>query len=129
MNFRLLRMLAAAFGVYFLLRVAFPEAGGKLYHAVSIPVLVGAAVGVQVLIKVIEFNSKMACLALELGFVLGASAYLGFSMPQAGRKPPFLQLLEGERPVQSTARKGFERMGLDADDFPWKNVVRMFPKG
>lgn len=129
MTFRLLRMLAAAFGVYFLLRVAFPEAGGKLYHAVSIPVLVGAAVGVQLLIKIIEFNSKMACLGLELGFVLAASAYLGFSMPQTGRKPPFLQLLEGERPARSTARRGLDRLGLDPDAFPWKGVVRLFPKG
>lgn len=125
---RLIRLLIYCGGSYLFFRVGFPDEGSSgIYHAITIPVLLGGAAGVFVLLKAIDLGSKGIALAIELGFAAAVVLYLGFTLPQAKGRAPLSQLLDGEIPSRAVARDGLKRLGLDPDG-PAGVVAKLFPE-
>lgn len=125
---RLVRLIAYTAVVYLLFRVGFPDEGPTgIYHTLTVPILLGGAVGVFILLKAIELGSKGLALAIELGFAGVVVLYLGFTLPQAKGDPPLLQLLSGEVPNRAKAREGLEKLGLDPDSPPASFLTKLFP--
>lgn len=125
---RLIRLLVYCGGSYLLFRVGFPDEGpAGIYHTVTIPVLLGGAAGVFILLKAIDLGSKGIALAIELGFAAAVVLYLGFTLPQAKGRAPLSQVLDGEVPSRATAREGLRRLGLDPQG-PAGVVTKLFPE-
>lgn len=125
---RLIRLLLYCGGSYVVFRVGFPDEGAAgIYHAITVPVLLGGAVGVFILLKAIDLGSKGLALAVELGFAAAVVLYLGFTLPQAKGRAPLSQVLDGEIPSRATARDGLRRLGLDPGG-PAGIVTKLFPE-
>ena len=126
---RLVRLIGYAAGAYFLFRVGFPDEGPTgIYHTMTVPILLGGAVGVFMLIKAIDLGSKGLALAIELGFAGAVFLYLGFTLPQAKGGPPLLQLASGQVPNRAKARQGIKKLGLDPDSAPASFLTKIFPE-
>jgi hypothetical protein len=126
---RLIRLLFYAAAGYLVFRIGFPdEAPHTTYHAITVPLLLGGAVGVFLLLKAIDIGSKTAALAIELAFAGGVALYLGFTMPQTKGKAPLMQLLSGEVPRRATARDGLRKLGVDPESAPAKLLTKLFPE-
>lgn len=125
---RLIRLLFYAAAGYLAFRIGFPDdAPNTAYHAITVPLLLGGAVGVFILLKAIDLGSKTAALAIELSFAGAVLLYLGFTMPQTKGKAPLMQLLAGDVPTRATARDGLRKLGLDPDSAPAKLLTKLFP--
>ncbi|MBI4348644.1 MAG: hypothetical protein HY553_17530 [Elusimicrobia bacterium] len=125
---RLLRLLSYAGAGYLAFRVGFPDEGAPgIYHAVTVPVLIGGAVGVFILLKAIDLGSRGLALGIELGFGAAVFLYLGFTLPQQSGRAPLSQVLSGEVPRRAQARKGLEKIGLDPEG-PAGVLTKIFPE-
>lgn len=122
---RLFCYLGGTYGFYIL---AFPQWTGQVYHVASLAILAGLAVGVFLLLKIIDISSALGKLAIELSFALGAVLYFGYTMPQKSGKPPIQQWVEGHRPTRSDARDGAQRLGLNPNSKAVEFVINLFPK-
>ncbi len=123
--FRLLFFTALVYGGFL---VAFPQWDGVVYHVASLAVLGGAAVGVCIIVKVIDFTSTAAKLAFEAAFVLAAAGWFAYTMPTKSGATPWQQWAAGHRPNQTEARDGFTRLGVDPKSGPASLIVGLFPR-
>ena len=124
----LIRPALLAALIYLGYAVAFPDYVGTAYHVVVLSVIAGGAVGLWLLKKILDLGEGTAKLVLELAFLGGVAAFVGYTMPQKSGKPPLTQWAEGARPTRDSARRGLERLGADpAGPFASK-VVALFPK-
>ncbi|MBI5201357.1 MAG: hypothetical protein HY925_07210 [Elusimicrobia bacterium] len=125
---KFVRLIGYAASAYFFFRVGFPDEGAAgLYHTLTVPILLGGAVGVAILLKAIDLGSKGLALAIELGFAGAVFLYLGFTLPQAKGNPPLLQLASGEVPNKAKAKQGLKKLGLDPDAAIGSVLVSIFP--
>jgi len=121
-----LRVAAPTALVYLGYLVAFPDWGGRLYHALAPLLLAGGAVGLWFLLEVLDLGAGRY--GAELAFVALAAVLIGYTLPQKSGKPPLTQWAEGARPAQPAARRGAARLGLDPDRGWGARVVALFPK-
>lgn len=127
--FRLIRLVAYVAALSFFYRVAFPNTGTTgIYDMVSMIILLGGAVGIFIMMKVIDMSSQGVALAVEAAFAAAVFVYLGLTLPQAKGLAPLQQMLKGEHPTQSTARDGFAKLGLDSNSQTARLVIGLFPK-
>ena len=108
--------------------VAFPQWTGLVYHVASLSILAGLAVGVFLLLKIIDISSALGKFVIEMCFAAGVLLYFGYTMPQKSGKPPIQQWVEGHRPTRSDARDGVQRLGVDPNSKPAEFVIDLFPK-
>lgn len=114
--------------IYLGYAVAFPDYTGTSYHVVVLSMIAGGAVGLWFLKKILDFGEGTAKLILELAFLGGVAAFVGYTMPQKSGKPPLTQWAEGARPNRDSARRGLERLGADPNGSLASRVVALFPK-
>ncbi len=114
--------------IYLAYAVAFPDYTGSAYHVVVLSMIAGGAVGLWFLKKVLDLGEGAMKFALELVFLGGIAAFVGYTMPQKSGKPPLTQWAEGARPTRDTARRGLEKLGADPNGAVASRVVALFPK-
>ncbi|MBI3553259.1 MAG: hypothetical protein HY077_12260 [Elusimicrobia bacterium] len=123
--FRLLFYAAAVYGAFL---VAFPQWDGMVYHVASLAIIAGAAVGMFIFLKVFDLSSRLAKIALELGFAAVVALWFAWTMPQKSGKTPWEQWAEGHRPNQLEARDGFARIGVNPSSPAAAFIVSLFPR-
>ena len=124
----LIRPAVLAALIYLAYAVAFPDYTGTTYHVVVLAVIAGGAVGLWMMKKVLDLGDGAAKFALELAFLGGVAAFVGYTMPQKSGKAPLTQWAEGARPTRDEARRGIERLGGDPNGTVASKVVALFPK-
>ncbi|OGR82427.1 MAG: hypothetical protein A3J74_07990 [Elusimicrobia bacterium RIFCSPHIGHO2_02_FULL_57_9] len=127
----LIRLVLYGSGIYFFYLLAFPDYScglSQAYHAFSSAVILGAAAGIFLFLKVIEFSSTLAKILLELGFALAVLLYFGYTMPQRSGKPPLKEWTAGRHPTRSDARRGLDRLGIGQNSKVGKILLKPFPE-
>lgn len=124
----LIRPALLAALIYLGYAVAFPDYTGGAYHAIVLSAVAGGAVGLWFLKKVLGLVEGAALVALELAFLAAVALFIGGTMPQKSGKTPLEQWAAGARPTQDSARRGLERLGVDASGPAASKVVALFPK-
>ena len=124
----LIRPAVLAALVYLGYAVAFPDYTGTVYHVIVPACIAGGVVGLWFVHKLLDLSEGAVKVALEGGFIIGVAVFLGYTLPQKSGKPPLTQLAEGARPTQDSARRGFERLGLDPRGPVAAKLVGLFPK-
>ena len=124
----LIRSLILGLLVYAAIAVCWPDWTGQAYHAMALSVIAGGAVGVWALHKILDLGEGAAKIGVEIGFLIGITLFVGYTMPQKSGKPPFEQWAAGVRPTQMTARQGFDRLGLNPNGAVASRIVSLFPK-
>ena len=124
----LIRPALLAALIYLGYAVAFPDYTGSAYHVVVLSVIAGGAVGLWFLKKILDLGEGTAKIVLELAFLGGVAAFVGYTMPQKSGKPPLTQWAEGARPTQDSARRGLEKLGANPSGPVASKVVALFPK-
>lgn len=127
----LMRLIVYGVVIYVFYLLAFPNWSwgiSQAYHAFSLALMMGAALGVFLFLKVIDLSSTVAKILLELGFAVAALLYFGYTMPQRSGKPPLKQWLAGHHPTRSDARLGLGRLGIDANSRTGKLLLKPFPE-
>lgn len=124
----LIRSLLLGLLVYGTIAVCYPDWTGQAYHVMALSVIAGGAVGVWALDLILDLGTGAAKIAVELAFLSAIALFLGYTMPQKSGKPPFQLLAEGIRPTRATARKGFDRLGVNPNGAVASKVVALFPK-
>jgi len=124
----LMRSLAMALLAYGAIAISYPDWSGEIYHVLAISTIMGGAVGVYLLGRILDLGSGAAKVGLELGFVAVVALFVGYTMPQKSGKPPFTQYAQGVRPTRDTARRGFDRIGVNPNGPAASKVVELFPK-
>lgn len=124
----LIRALLFGFLTYGALVVSYPDWKGEIYHIVMISAIAGGAVAVWFLDKILDLGSGVAKVLLELSFPIGILLFVGYTMPQKSGKPPIQQWAEGVRPTRDTARRGFDRIGVNPNGPVASRVIGLFPK-
>jgi hypothetical protein len=77
---------------------AFPDAVGKSYSAVAFSGIVGGAVALWILKKMLDLGEGAAKLLLEVLFLAGIAVFIGFTMPQKSGKAPMREWAERTHP-------------------------------
>lgn len=124
----LIRSLIMGLLIYGAIAVCYPDWTGQIYHIMVLSAIAGGAVGVWFLHKILDLGSGAAKIGLELAFLTAIALFLGYTMPQKSGKPPFQQLAEGVKPTRDTARRGFDRLGVDPNGAIASKVAALFPK-
>ena len=124
----LIRPLLLAALIYGAYAVAYPDYVGTVYHAMTLALIAGGAVGLWFLKKILDLGEGFAKLALELAFLAAVALFVGYTMPQKSGKPPLTQWAEGARPTQAAAARGLERLGVDPRGPVGWRIVALFPK-
>ncbi|MCM2304583.1 MAG: hypothetical protein NDJ72_07760 [Elusimicrobia bacterium] len=124
----LIRSLLFGMLAYGGVMVCFPDWKGQIYHVLVLSAVAGGAVGVWFFSRVLDFSNFAGKLALELGFAVAVALFAGYTMPQKSGKPPFAQWADGARPTRDTARRGFDRLGVNPNGPVASRVVDLFPK-
>lgn len=124
----LIRSLILGLLVYGGIAVCYPDWKGEIYHVVMVSAIAGGAVAVWFLDKILDLGSGAAKVGLELSFLVGILLFAGYTMPQKSGKPPLQQWAEGVRPGRTTARRGFERLGVNPNGPVASRVIDLFPK-
>lgn len=124
----LIRSLILGLLVYGGIAVGWPEWTGQAYHVMVLSGIAGGAVGVFALHKILDLGEGVAKIGVEIVFLVGVALFVGYTMPQKSGKPPFEQWAEGARPTQTTARQGFDRLGVDPNGAVASRIIRLFPK-
>lgn len=124
----LIRPALLAALIYLGFAVAFPDYTGTAYHVVALSVIAGGAVGLWFLRKILGVVEGTAHLAIELAFLAVVAGFVGWTMPQKSGKPPLQQWSEGARPTRDSARRGFEKLGVDPRGAVAARVIALFPK-
>lgn len=123
----LIRSLFLALCVYGLFALAFPDWTGEAYHAMTLSVIAGGAVGLWALNKVLDLGSGAAKIGLESAFLVAIALFLGYTMPQKSGKAPFEQWAEGARPNRAGARRGMDRLGVNPNGPVARQILNLFP--
>lgn len=124
----LIRSLILGFLVYGGICVAYPDWTGQIYHVFTLSMIAGGAAVMWFLHKILDLGSGAAKVGLELAFLTAIALFTGYTMPQKSGKPPFQQFAEGVRPTRDTARRGFDRLGVNPNGPVAGRVVDLFPK-
>jgi hypothetical protein len=124
----LIRPALLAALIYLIYAISFPDYTGSTYHVVVLSVIAGGAVGLWFLKKILDLGEGGAKFVLELAFLGGVAAFVGYTMPQKSGKPPLTQWAEGARPTRETARRGLEKLGANPDGAIPSKIVALFPK-
>lgn len=124
----LIRALIFGFLAYGALVIGYPDWKGEIYHIVMISAIAGGAVAVWFLDKILDLGTGTAKVLLELSFPIGILLFAGYTMPQKSGKPPLTQFAQGVRPTRDTARRGFDRLGVNPNGPVASRVIRLFPK-
>lgn len=124
----LIRPAVLAALVYLAYAVAFPDYTGTVYHVIVLAGIAGGVIGLWLLRKILDLGEGALKIALEAVFLAGVAVFVGYTMPQKSGKPPLSQWSEGARPTQDSARRGFERLGLDPKGPVTAKIVGLFPK-
>lgn len=124
----LIRSLLLGMLVYGGIAVSYPDWKGQVYHVVMLSAIAGGSVAVWFLSKILDLGSGAAKIGLELSFALGIALFVGYTMPQKSGRPPFEQWAQGVRPDRDTARRGFDRLGVNPNGPVASRVVDLFPK-
>jgi hypothetical protein len=124
----LIRPALLAALIYLGYAVAFPDYVGTSYHVMAFSLIAGGAVALWFLKKILDLGEGAAKLVLELVFLVGVAAFIGYTMPQKSGKAPLQQWAEGARPTRDAARRGFDRLGVDPSGAVASRVVALFPK-
>lgn len=123
----LIRSFLLGLLVYGTIAVCYPDWTGQAYHAMVLSVIAAGAVGIWFLHKILDLGSGAAKIGLEAAFLVAIALFLGYTMPQKSGKPPFQQFAEGVRPTRSTAKQGFDRLGVNPNGPVASKVVALFP--
>jgi len=124
----LIRPALLAALIYLGYTIAFPDYTGSAYHVVVLSVIAGGALGLWFLKKMLDLGEGAAKFVLEIVFLGGVAAFVGYTMPQKSGKPPLTQWAEGAHPTQDSARRGLERLGADPNRGAASKLVALFPK-
>ena len=124
----LIRTLILGILVYAAIAVCWPDWTGQTYHVMVLAVIAGGAVGVWALHKILDLGEGVAKIGVEIGFLIGVTLFVGYTMPQKSGKAPFEQWSEGVRPTQASARQGFDRLGVNPNGAIASRIVALFPK-
>lgn len=124
----LIRSLLLGLLVYAAIAVCYPDWTGQAYHAMVLSMIAAGAVAIWFLHKILDLGSGASKIGLEAAFLVAIALFLGYTMPQKSGKPPFQQWAEGVRPTQSTARQGFDRLGVNPNGPVAAKVIALFPK-
>lgn len=124
----LIRPLILGFLVYGAICVSYPDWTGQIYHVFTLSMIAGGAAVVWVLNRILDLGSGAAKIGLELAFLTAITLFAGYTMPQKSGKPPLQQFAEGVRPTRDTARRGFDRLGVNPNGPLAGRVVDLFPK-
>jgi len=124
----LIRPVLLAALIYLAYAVAFPDYTGTAYNIAVLSVVAGGAVGHWLLKKVLDLGEGTAKFLLEIVFLGGVAAFVGYTMPQKSGKPPLTQWAEGARPTRDSARRGLERLGADPNGLAASRLLALFPK-
>ena len=124
----LIRSLILGLLVYGAIAVGWPEWTGEAYHVMVLSAIAGGAVGVWLLQRVLDMGEGVAKIGIEIVFLAGVALFVGYTMPQKSGKPPFEQWAAGARPTQTTARQGFDRLGVNPNGAIASRIVNLFPK-
>ena len=114
--------------LYFAIALSYPDWTGRTYHVTVLSLIAGGSVGVWFLHKILGLGEGAAKIFVEIAFIAGVAWFVGYTMPQKSGKPPFQQWSEGVKPTRNSARRGFERMGLDPEGVVAAKVVALFPR-
>jgi len=124
----LIRPALLAALIYLGYAVMFPDYTGSAYHVVVLSVIAGGAVGLWFLKKLLGLAEGAMIVVLELVFLAAVALFVGYTMPQKSGKAPLEQWAAGARPTQDSARRGLERLGVDAKGPAAAKLVSLFPK-
>ena len=124
----LIRPALLAALIYLGYAVLFPDYTGGAYHVITISVIAGGAVGLFLLKKVLGLVEGTALIALEAGFLVAVALFVGYTMPQKNGKAPLEQWAAGAHPNQDAARRGLERLGINANGPAAAKLIALFPK-
>ena len=124
----LIRPALLAALIYLGYAVAFPDYSGNAYRFFVLAVIALGAAGLWFLKKFLDLGEGAAKFILELAFLAGVAAFVGYTMPQKSGKPPLTQWAEGARPTRDAARRGIEKLGADPNGALASKVVALFPK-
>lgn len=114
--------------VYGAMVVCFPDWTGQAYHAMVLSVIAAGAVAIWLLHKILDLGSGASKIGLEVAFLIAITLFLGYTMPQKSSKPPFQLWAEGVRPTRGSARRGFDRLGINPNGTVASKIVDLFPK-
>ena len=123
----LIRPALLATLIYLGYAIAFPDYTGTGYHVFVLSVIAGGAVGLWLMKKALDLGEGAAKLVLELAFLGGVAAFVGWTMPQKSGKPPLTQWAQGARPTRDSASRGLERLGADPNGALASKLVALFP--
>lgn len=121
------RPLLLGLGAYAFVAVSYPDYTGQVYHVITLSVIVGGAVGLWFLGKILDLPAGAAKLGLELAFTVVVLGWTVYTMPQLSGKTPIEQWASGVKPNRAAAAKGLKRLGLDPDGL-LSPVVKLFPR-
>ncbi|MBI3289543.1 MAG: hypothetical protein HYZ74_08515 [Elusimicrobia bacterium] len=124
----LIRSAALGALAYAAIAFCYPDWTGRSYHVMVLSLIAGGSVGVWFLHKLLDVSGGAAKIGVEVAFVAAIALFVGYTMPQKSGKPPFQQWAEGVKPTRDTARRGFDRIGLDPDGAVAAKVVNLFPR-
>jgi hypothetical protein len=124
----LIRPLLLAALIYGAYAVAFPDYTGTVYHAMTLALIAGGAVGLWFLKKILDLGEGVAKLLLELVFLAAVALFVGYTMPQKSGKSPLTQWADGAHPTQAAAARGLARLGVDPRGQVGWRIVALFPK-
>lgn len=124
----LIRSFVLGLLVYGAVCVCYPDWTGQAYHVMAISVIAGGAVGVWALHTILDMGEGVAKIGVELAFLVAIALFLGYTLPQKSGKAPLEQWAEGVRPNRTSARHGFERLGLNPNGSVTSRLIDLFPK-
>jgi len=124
----LIRSALLAGLAYFLIALCYPDWDGQVYHVMVLSLIGGGAVGLFFLFKVLDLTEGAAKIGIEAAFVIGTALFVAYTMPQKSGKPPIQQWAEGVKPTRDSARKGFDRLGVNPNGAIASKIVDLFPK-
>lgn len=76
----------------------YPDFEASAYHPVAFGVIAGGAAGLWLLKKLLDLGEGALKLLLELLFLAGVAAYIGWTLPVKSGKPPLRRWLETASP-------------------------------
>ncbi len=124
----LIRCLVLGLLVYGAIAVAFPDWTGQAYHVMVLSAIAGGAVGVWAIHKILDLGEGAAKIGVEIAFLVGIALFVGYTMPQKSGKAPFEQWSAGVRPTRSSARQGFDHLGINPNGPVASRLIDLFPK-